>query len=83
MDVLGHDSHTLGVQGAQVGVLEQASHVGLSGLLEGQQSVQAEPVDQSGNRATYTPTTSWNRTTIAFLEWPEAISRFTSRQEIT
>ena len=35
LDVLGHDGDTLGVDGAQVGVLEQANQVGLRGLLQG------------------------------------------------
>ena len=35
LDVLGHDGHTLGVDGAQVRVLEQADQVGLAGLLKG------------------------------------------------
>jgi len=35
LDVLGHDGHTLGVDGGEVGVLEKANQVGLSGLLEG------------------------------------------------
>ena len=35
LDVLGHDGHTLGVDGAQVGVLEQADQVGLGRLLQG------------------------------------------------
>jgi hypothetical protein len=34
LDVLGHDGHALGVDGAQVGVLEQADEVGLGGFLE-------------------------------------------------
>ena len=34
LDVLGHDGHTLGVDGAQVGVLEETDKVGLAGLLE-------------------------------------------------
>ena len=33
LDVLGHDSDTLGVDGAQVGVLEQTDQVGLAGFL--------------------------------------------------
>ena len=33
LDVLGHDGDTLGVDGAQVGVLEQPDQVGLTGLL--------------------------------------------------
>ena len=33
LDVLGHDGHTLGVDGAQVGVLKQADQVGLASLL--------------------------------------------------
>ena len=35
LDVLGHDGHTLGMDGAQVGVLEQTDEVSLAGLLEG------------------------------------------------
>ena len=35
LDVLGHDGHTLGVDGAQVGVLEKSDKVGLAGFLEG------------------------------------------------
>ena len=34
LDVLGHDGDTLGVDGAQVGVLEQPNQVGLAGLLK-------------------------------------------------
>ncbi len=36
LDVLGHDGDALGVDGAQVGVLEEANEVRLSGLLEGE-----------------------------------------------
>ena len=36
VDVLGHDGDTLGVDGAQVGVLEQTDDVGLSSLLKGE-----------------------------------------------
>src|SRR5690606_12426980 len=35
LDILGHDGHTLGVDGAQVGVLKQTNMVSLSSLLEG------------------------------------------------
>jgi hypothetical protein len=35
LDILWHDGHTLGVDCAQVGVLEQTDEVCLSGLLEG------------------------------------------------
>jgi hypothetical protein len=35
LDVLGHDGDTLGVDGAQVGVLKQTDEVSLAGLLEG------------------------------------------------
>lgn len=35
LDVLGLDSDTLGVDGAQVGVLEEGDEVRLDGLLEG------------------------------------------------
>ena len=36
LDVLGHDGDALGVDGAQVGVLEEADQVGLGSLLQGQ-----------------------------------------------
>ena len=35
LDVLGHDGDTLGVDGSEVGVLEEADEVSLGGLLEG------------------------------------------------
>jgi histone H3 len=35
LDVLGHDGDTLGVNGAQVGVLEETDEVGLRSLLKG------------------------------------------------
>jgi len=35
LDVLWHDGHTLGVDGAQVGVFKQTHQVGLAGFLEG------------------------------------------------
>uniref|UniRef100_K7FH66 Uncharacterized protein n=1 Tax=Pelodiscus sinensis TaxID=13735 RepID=K7FH66_PELSI len=35
LDVFGHDGHSLGVDGAQVGVLEEPHQVGLAGLLQG------------------------------------------------
>ena len=38
LDVLGHDCDTLSVDGAQVGVLEQADEVSLASLLEGHDS---------------------------------------------
>jgi len=38
LDVLGHDSHALGVDGAEVGVLEQTNQVGLRSFLEGTDS---------------------------------------------
>jgi hypothetical protein len=34
LDILGLDGNTLGVDGAQVGVLEEGDEVGLNGLLE-------------------------------------------------
>jgi hypothetical protein len=34
LHVLGHNSHTLGVDGAEVGILEQADEVGLAGFLK-------------------------------------------------
>ena len=34
LDVLGHDGDPLGVDGAQVGVLEQTDQVSLAGLLQ-------------------------------------------------
>jgi hypothetical protein len=38
LDVLGHDGDTLGVDGAQVRVLEETDEVGLCGLLEARHS---------------------------------------------
>jgi histone H3 len=38
LDVLGHDGHTLGMDGAQVGVLEETNQVGLASLLQGHDS---------------------------------------------
>ena len=38
LDVLGHDGHSLGMDGAQVGVLEEADQVSLRGLLKGHDS---------------------------------------------
>ena len=35
LDILGHDGDTLGVDGAQVGVLEQSNQVSLASLLQG------------------------------------------------
>ncbi len=35
LDILWHDGDTLGVDGAQVGVLEETDQVSLAGLLEG------------------------------------------------
>ena len=43
LDVLGHDGDTLGVDGAQVGVLEQTDQVGLAGLLESHDGGALEP----------------------------------------
>ncbi len=38
LDVLGHDGHTLGVDSAQVGVLEETHKVSLTGLLQSHDS---------------------------------------------
>ena len=38
LDVLGHDGHTLGMDGAQVGVFKETDQVSLRGLLEGHDS---------------------------------------------
>ena len=38
LDVLGHDGHTLGVDGSQVGVFKQTNQVSLGGFLESQDS---------------------------------------------
>ena len=43
LDVLWHDGDTLGVDGSQVGVLKQTNKVGLSGLLQSQDSRRLEP----------------------------------------
>ena len=38
LHILGHDGNSLGVDGAEVGVFEETDHVGLGGLLEGEDS---------------------------------------------
>jgi hypothetical protein len=43
LDVLGHDGHTLGVDGAQVGVLEETNQVSLGSLLESHDGRGLEP----------------------------------------
>jgi hypothetical protein len=43
LDVLGHDGHSLGVDGAQVGVLEETHQVGLAGLLQSHDGGALEP----------------------------------------
>ena len=43
LDVLGHDGDTLGVDGAQVGVLEEADEVGFGGFLERKDGAGLEP----------------------------------------
>ena len=43
LDVLGHDRDTLGVDGAQVGVFEEADEVGLGSFLEGEDRRALEP----------------------------------------
>ena len=42
LDVLGHDGDPLGVDGAQVGVLEESDQVGLAGLLQSHDSAGLE-----------------------------------------
>jgi histone H3 len=42
LDVLRHDSDTLGVDGTQVGVLEESNQVGLCSLLQSQDSSRLE-----------------------------------------
>ena len=43
LDVLGHDGDTLGVDGAQVGVLEESDEVSLAGLLKSHDGGRLEP----------------------------------------
>ena len=43
LKVLGHDCHSLGVDGAEVGVFEERNQVGLSCLLESQHCLALEP----------------------------------------
>ena len=42
LDVLGHDGDALGVDRAQIGVFEQADHVGLGCFLEGEHGLRLE-----------------------------------------
>jgi len=43
LDILWHDSDTLGVDSAQIGVLKQSNEVSLTGLLESSNSSRLEP----------------------------------------
>jgi len=43
LDILWHDGHTLGVNGAQVGVLEKSYQVSLAGLLKGADGCALKP----------------------------------------
>ena len=43
LDVLGHDSDPLGVDGTEVGVLEETHQVGLASLLQSHHSRALEP----------------------------------------
>ena len=43
LNVLGHDGNTLGMDRAEVGVLEESNEVRLSGLLEGKDGGSLEP----------------------------------------
>merc|ERR1719309_1023250 len=43
LDVLWHDGHALGVNGAQIGVLEQTDQVGLTSLLQSPNGGTLEP----------------------------------------
>ena len=43
LDVLGHDGHTLGMDGAQVGVFEKTNQVSLASLLKSHNSRALEP----------------------------------------
>ncbi len=43
LDVLRHDGHALGVDGAEVGVLEETDEVGLGSLLKGHDGGGLEP----------------------------------------
>ncbi|KAG0450090.1 hypothetical protein HPP92_026911 [Vanilla planifolia] len=42
LDILRQDGHPLGVFGAQIGVLKEADHIGLRGLLEREDRVALE-----------------------------------------
>ena len=57
LDVLGHDGDPLGMDGAQVGVLEKTNQVGLAGLLQGHHRRALEPqvgLEVLGNLANQT-----------------------------
>lgn len=43
LDILRHDGHPLGVDGAQVGILEETYEIGFAGLLEGHDCRALEP----------------------------------------
>ena len=43
LDILGHDGHPLGMDGAEVGILKETHQVGLAGLLQGHHGGALEP----------------------------------------
>ena len=43
LKVLGHDSHSLGMDSAEVGVLKQRNQIGLSSFLESKNCLALEP----------------------------------------
>jgi len=43
LDILWHNSDTLGVNGAQIGVLEESNQISLTGLLESTNGSRLEP----------------------------------------
>jgi histone H3 len=42
LEVLGHDGHSLGVDGAQVGILEEGDQIGFRSFLQGEHSLALE-----------------------------------------
>ncbi len=42
LNVLGHDGHSLGMDGAQIGILKQTNHIGLSSFLNSENSLRLE-----------------------------------------
>jgi len=68
LHILGHDGNSLGVDGAEVGVLEETDHVGFGGLLEGENGGGLETELVSVLRGDFTEGDGAGSETVGFLD---------------